>query len=358
MEKYFILNQDVFRKEIITGSKNEDKAVKYLKDKLSEYVDWIEVIPTPVDTWYEEKCVLLCGNTTINCKSLPYTLSIELESEPVYGYYSGNRIALNKHVDSKIVFIPFPQDPNNTKYVVLKLWREGAEAVVFYDQLPGRYRRIVITGDEDYSFTKGSPPPIPAVSIRKEDYLKIVKEEPSKCSLKIIANVIHNNKGKTLIAGINGKGEKEIHLTAHHDHWFQGFCDNNVGVELLLQMTRLLNKDSYPNILLISYTAEESGAPNYTSWYWSWGSRYYLSMLNDMNRVDNIIANINVDIIYTSPLSINANPALMKCIEKVMKQYKVRYRGFDHPYFNSFSYTLQGIPALTIHSFNEMQHIY
>ncbi|MCD6195564.1 MAG: M28 family peptidase [Staphylothermus sp.] len=358
MEKYFILNRDVFRKEIVTGSKTEEKAVKYLRDKLSEYVDWIEIIPTPVDTWYEEKCVLICGDTTIYCKALPYTLSTDIELEPIHGYYLGEHIALSKPADSKIVFIPYPPDPDDAKYVVLKLWRKGAEAIVFYDQLPGRYRRIVITGDEDYSFTKGSPPPIPAVSVKKEDYLKIVKENPNKCSLEIITGVIHNNRGKTLVAGINGRGEKEIHITAHHDHWFQGFCDDNIGVELLIQLASLLKKNSYPNILLISYTAEESGAPNYTSWYWSWGSRYYLNILADMNKIDNIITDINLDTIYTSPLSINANPSLMKCLEQLMKKHKIHYRGFDHPYFDSFSYSLRGVPALTIHSFNEMLHIY
>ncbi len=357
--KYFVLYDDDFRQETITGSIVEDKVVDKLVSILKEYVDEIDIVKTPVDSWIEEECFIEVGDQTVKCYSMPYTLPADVEAYPVSADYFGGYIASSKPVKDSIVLIPFPEDPDDIKYVVLKLYEYGARAVVFYDQLPGRYRRMVLIGDEDYSHTHGAPTPIPAVSIRKEDYLKISKINPTRIRIHVKNRVIHNATGKTIIARIHGRGEEEIHVSAHHDHWFTGFSDNLVGVEILVQLAMRYHKEwNGVNLALISYTAEESGAPNYTSWYWTWGSRYYLEILDKTNNLDKIIADINIDTIYTTPLSINGNPALLKCIEEITVKYPVKYRGYDHTDFDSFSYTMKGIPALTINNLLEMKHIY
>lgn len=357
--EYYILGKQKFHREAIAGSKAEHLIAEEIRDYFKEYSDWVEVLKTPLDTWEEIDCSISFHDYSLNCRSMPFTLSGEAEGEPVFASYLGDRIVSDKQIAGNIVFVPFPEDPDDSKYVVLKLYEHGAKAVVFYDMLPGRYRRMVIIGDEDFSFSHGAPSPIPAASIRKEDYLKIYKERPRRIVFRSMTRIKHNVYGLTVIAGINGRGEDEIHITAHHDHWFSGFSDNMIGVELLIRLMEKLRRSwNGSNLVFISYTAEESGSPYFTSWYWIWGSRYYLDLLETRNDISRIIADINVDAVYTYPLHINANPSLMDCINKLVKSGKAVYDGYDHTDFDSYSYTIHGVPAITLHTFKEMKHIY
>lgn len=355
---YVFLRRKEYMFEAITGSENESILVDSLIDTLKEHVDSVKVIDTPVDSWREDECIIETRGSIIPCRAMPYISSAEIEAPIIDAFYVGSSIAVNQPINGRIVLVPFPPDPDDIKYVVLRLYEHGAVAAIFYDELPGRYRRMVLLGDEDYSHTHGSPSPIPAVSIRKEDYLKIKRLDITRLGLKVKSRVIHGSTGKTVIGYKNGSGDKEIHVTAHHDHWFTGFSDNMVGVELIIQASKKLVNWNGPNLVFISYTAEESGAPYYTSWYWAWGSRYYLNMLESLNRLENILADINIDAIYTKPFSINGNPALMDCVEKIKEEHGARYKGYDHTDFDSYSYTAKGIPALTIHNLDEMKYIY
>ncbi len=357
---YRVLYDEVFRKETITGGSNEDRVVRRLISIFREFVDDVDVVETPVDTWIEDECWIIYGDKETRCHAMPYILSGEIEAEIAYAEYYGNRIASSKPVRDTIVFIPFPEDPDDIKFVVLKLYEHGVKAVIFYDQLPGRYRRMVLIGDEDYSCSHGSPSPIPAVSVRKEDYLRIVKDNPHRARLIVKTRIIHGATGKTVIGWINGRDNREIHITAHHDHWFTGFSDNLIGVEALIQLGKRIKekREFKETILLISYTAEESGAPNYTSWYWTWGSRYYLELRDKSNTLENILFDINIDAIYSTPFYINTNPSMIHCIEELKDKLPIRYRGYDHTDFDSFMYTRRGIPALTINNLLEIKHIY
>ncbi|ABN70259.1 aminopeptidase Iap family-like protein [Staphylothermus marinus F1] len=357
--EYYVLRKDKFHREAIAGSEAEHQIASAIKEYFKEYSDWVKILKVPLDTWEEINCTISFHDNVLDCKSMPFTLSGEVEGEPVFADYLGNKIVSNKQVSDSIVFIPFPDDPDDSKYVVLKLYEHGAKAVVFYDILPGRYRRMVIIGDEDYSFSHGAPSPIPVASIKKEDYLRIYKEMPRRIVFRSKTKITHNVHGYTVVAGINGRGDREIHVTAHHDHWFNGFSDNMVGVELLIQLMKKYRKswNGY-NLVFISYTAEESGSPYFTSWYWIWGSRYYLELLEARNDTSKIIADVNVDAIYTYPLHFNANPSLTDCINKLVEGGRGIYDGYDYTDFDSYSYTLHGIPAMTLHTFKEMKHIY
>lgn len=353
-----MLRNDKYSYEVITGTRNEHRFVNIIARFLEEYVDEVKFLETPVSSWEEQECIVETEKHRIECRALPYTLPANIRGKYVSGEYLHGRIALREKPGNKLVIIPFPDEPDDAKYVVLSLYTLGAAGVIFYDVLPGRYRRIVIVGDEDYSFSHGSPPPIPVVSIRKEDAMKIVKDTGA-INLLVKTSIRHNSIGRTVVARIHGAGDEEVHVTAHHDHWFTGFSDNMIGVELLLHLAGLYGKTwNGPNLVLISYTAEESGAPYYTSWYWSWGSRYLLELMDKTNELDKIIADINLDAIYTRPLLVNGNPALLGCIDEIAKDYPLVYRGHDYTDFDSFSYTMKGIPALTLHSLPYMKHIY
>jgi len=347
------------RVEITPGSPQEYRAIDVLKGLFKDLSDWIRVVMVPTDTWIEEKCLVEVAGREIACKAMPYVTSTELEGNIVKARIRNGEVFLEKSAEYPIVFVEFPEEIDTAKYIVLDLYEMGASAVVFYDRYPGRYRRTVITGSRSYSFNHGSPPPVPVVSITREDYASIVKSGARRARIYVSSRVIHGAEGKILIAGFNGRSDKEIHVTAHHDHWFTGFSDDLVGVEVLYQVgRRLREKHTRSTVLLISYTSEELGAPNYTSWYWAWGSRFYLSILYEKNMLDYVIADINIDSVCSSPLEVHGNPALKPCVDRIASKYRLVYKGYDHMDFDSFSYTLRGVPALTINTLDAIGPVY
>jgi len=363
LDKYYILDNPVFRKETLPGTEIEYRVVRELKNLFSEYSDWIKIVDIPTDTWIEEECYIEINNTHIKCHALPYVNKTMVEGQLIV---LNNPWKIKKTIcdnNDCIALIEFPIEIDLAKYIVLELFSRGFNATIFYDRYPNRYRRVVLTGSRDYSFNNGSPPPIPAVSIRKEDSV-IIKKELGNGNGRVLINInartIHDVIGKNVLIGINGSGEKEYHITAHHDHWFTGFSDNLVGLATLYKVVNRLHGEPrvLPNIVLISFTSEEIGAPYYTSWYWIWGSRYYLDVLEEKSDLERIYLNINVDTLYKEPLEINGNPSIMKCISILQQKYGIRYNGYDSMDFDSFSYTLHGIPALTINTFDSMKHIY
>ncbi len=357
MVKYYIAGEKPFIYETVPGLDNEDKIVFVLKEMFSEYSDWIKIENIPTDTWYEEECLVETNNLSIKCYTMPYVNTVEVTGSLEEAIIVGNKI-VSRDIENKIVAIEFPKELDASKYIVLELYRKGASAVMFYDTELDKVRRTVMNGDITYSFHHGSPPPIPVVSIKYKDYV-LLKKKPNKIRISIRAKTLHSVNGKIFIAGINGRGEKEIHLTAHHDHWFQGFSDNLIGLEILYRiMQKIYNKWSEENLVFISYTSEEIGGPNYTSWYWIWGSRYFLKNIEERGIIDNILFNINFDALYREPIYIHGNPVLMKCIEKMSRKHQIYYKGYDYMDFDSFSYTLHGVPALTINTLDNMEEIY
>ena len=171
--EYVILYNELFRREIIPGSENEYRVVDKLKNLFREVVDWVKVVNIPTDSWFEEECIVETSDYAFSCRVLPYVGKDVVEGNFVEAKLVEDKIVLLDNVEYPIVFIEFPEELDITKYILLDLYRLGAIAVVFYDKYSGRYRRSVVNGDENYSFKHGSPPPIPAVSIDREDYLKL-----------------------------------------------------------------------------------------------------------------------------------------------------------------------------------------
>ncbi|MET1159756.1 MAG: M28 family peptidase, partial [Thermoprotei archaeon] len=356
--KYPILSSSVASREIVPGTPQEREFVSFLRELFSGYADEVRVLETPADTWIEDECYIVLGDTTIECRSMPYTSTFEVEGRFVNARVVGSKIYPLELEGDSIAFIEFPEEPDLAKYIVLELYERGAKAVVFYDRQYGSYRRIVITGTGFFSFTYGSPPPIPVVSILREDYENMLKKGISRINLYVRARTIHNVHGKTVIATINGSSDKEIHITAHHDHWFTGFTDDLVGVETLYQiLSRIAKKSNKYTIKVISFTAEEIGAPYYASWYWAWGSRYYLNLLQSRNELDEILADINIDAVAKTPFKVYANPVLTKCIQLLSSKHPIEYSGYDHMDFDSFSYTLKGVPAVTLSNLEEIDSL-
>ncbi len=355
-----ILNNKLFTKEIITGTSDEHNVAMELKNLFQEHgADQVFLEHINVMSWYEKECFLEIGDQVIRCFSLPYTLTDDIEAPIVFANYYGERISLESDPHGKVVVIPFPPDPDDAKFVMLRLYDAGALAVIFYDVLPGRYRRIVVTGVEGFPFNYGAPPPIPVISITKEDYLKLFMRRTSHIRIFVKTRVDHGRYGYNVIAIYNGSKDYEIIYSVHHDHWFTGFSDDLIGLEIILKFSKKLgrlNNRKYTTILA-SFTAEESGAPGYSGWYWIWGSRKYLENRSIKSDLDNILMNICLDTLFTSKVHVAFNIFLQDIVKELVNRGAVDSSLLENeqPYFDSFSFTLHGIPSITLHTFHELR---
>lgn len=358
-----IIGREVFEREIVAGSAAELDVVHALKELFEELGgDDVYLEPLPVMTWIEDECFIEAPELRIKCLALPYSLSIDVEARSLYVHYYGNSIALREDPVNKIAIAPYPDELDDAKYVLLKLAKAGATAVVFYDNYPGRVRRIVVCGSKGYSYIHGSPPPIPAVAISKESLLKLAKSiNGGALRLYIKTRVVHSSTGYNVVSVYNGSLESEVILSAHHDHWLKGYSDDLIGLESLAKVAlKLKNIDRKHTYILISFTAEESGAPGYASWYWSWGSRKYLEGRLVKRDLDKIALAVNIDAVFTTPLRASINPFIWNVIKKLVDLSYISIDGatVDQPMFDSYSFTTVGVPALTLHTFNELKPNY
>ncbi len=359
----FIIGREVFEREVIAGSDAELSAVHALKDVFEDLGgDDVYLEPLPVMTWIEDECFIEAPRLRVKCLALPYSLSMDAEARSIHAHYYGSSIALSDDPANKIVIAPYPDEPDEAKYVLLKLAKAGATAAVFYDNYPGRVRRIVVCGSKGYSYMHGSPPPIPAVAISKESLLKLTKSISGEAlRLYIKTKVVHSSTGYNVVSVYNGSRESEVILSAHHDHWLKGYSDDLIGLESLARTAlKLKNIDRRHTYILISFTAEESGAPGYASWYWSWGSRKYLEGRLVKRDLDRVVLAVNIDAVFTTSLRASTNPFLWSVVKELVDLGYVSINGVtvDQPIFDSYSFTTVGVPALTLHTFNELKPNY
>ncbi len=362
MKASSILFEETFSGEIITGSPEEKIVVEKIRGVMED-AGADEVIVTPVNVlyWRDVDCFIEVGGYKIKCYANPYTLSDDVLSRIVFGNYYGDNIIFQENPRDKIVVIPYTDDPDDIYFAIHKLLSLHVKGVILYDELPGRYRRIVVTGVNGFPFSYGSPLPIPVVSIRKEDYLKIIKSMKKEARI-YVKSLVRDSIGYNVSALLYGRVDDEVHITAHHDHWFSGFSDNRLGVETLINILKYLvdRKNLRYTYKIISFTAEESGAPGYSGWYWIWGSRKYLEEARIRGRLDNVLLNVNIDSIVTKPLRISYTPLIHRLVNDFLDKENIEYRslGLNEPIFDSFSYILNGVPAVTFHTHEELRPNY
>ncbi len=352
MDTIIIDDEKIFR-ETVPGTEAEEYITNKIRRALEKYTHEVITVKTPVLSWIEKECYLEINGEAIKCHAMPYVGKTSIKAHITFARFLRKAIVVEKEIMGKIVFVPTPKDLDSMKYLVLELALLGAFAVGFYDILGGRYRRKVITGGYYYNPNYGSPPPIPVISVRREDIEK-VKNYGGKAELNIDTTTRYTI-GKTIIGVKQGANGKTIHITAHHDHWFTGYRDDLAGVEAVLRLARKLRQEkTIHNIQYILFTAEESGAPNYADWYWGWGSKYLLNIMKNTGELENIVANINIDCIDKGIPCFSGNPVLQTYAELA----GVKTCGYDDPDFDSFQYTLNGIPAATLEELDTMLEIY
>lgn len=350
--------------EIVSGSKQEEKIVKYIYEKLKSYADEVKIHGFNVTMWIDNGSQLYVRSKDreelIKAAALPYTPRSNVEGSIVYAREFGIRES-KVNVEGKIVLTEWAKDPDEAEHQYLEAIEHGALGLILIDNYPSRLRRIVIKGTYGYSHNPSIPPPIPALSIRYEDGLKLRKMiSTGNVSVEIETNVkiSFEAKGKTVEAIFSGSYEKEkILITAHHDHWFSGVSDNLLGIAFLLWEAEKLRKQKIiREVRIISFGAEECGAPYFTEWYWSYGSRWYVRNVALKYGLDTIYAIYNWDVVGKGKIVISASG--FEYLKFLSKKINHAFLELDNPYFDSYSFSSLGLPSATINTIGSVMDIY
>jgi len=338
--------------EVVAGSEKDKRVCEALRGALEEEGVDAQLIPLPCMSWRAKVAFVEVEGLKIRAEPLPYTPSGDIEARAVFintGLHESEW--KNVEAEDKVVLLEwFKDNLDDVNWQYINAVLRGARAVVLFDPYPGRFRRIVITAERDYRYWPGAPPPIPALSIRREDGLKLIKKAREGRSFRVYSKTEVRHGATTYI--IESKGEGVL-VTAHYDRWFEGFTDDRAGLALLLLLCERL-KDEVGYVI---FGAEESGAPGYSPWYWTWGSRSYVSMLRSEDRLKEVMAVINLDVLGSYPLHISiSSPDFLEAAKRVLGNV-VKY-SLDLPIFDSFSFSREGVPAATLHSMESLLKVY
>ena len=309
--------------EIIAGSKSEEKIKNKIKEILEESVDEIRIIPIRVLYWNQKDLLIECNGNKIEGVALPYSLPFDIEAKITDKIDNCN----NKFIKIKLQKL----------YEIDKYYIQAVEhdclGVIF--SLDNEIRKYIIKYGELLSYKPSYPPPIPAFYVKLDDFSKIHE----KCRI-LLQSEINPYAVGYIIEGIkNSKNEnKKIHVTAHHDHWFKGERQSLLPVSLLPEL-----RSNIYEIHLISFTAENSGAPSFSTFSWSYGSRTFLQ--KNINN-DQIFININIDKISEENIIIKTVPGLSQIVKTIYRNISIEPEIFTANY----SYIKNGIPSINIGS--------
>ncbi|MEM1545198.1 MAG: M28 family peptidase [Candidatus Methanomethylicia archaeon] len=346
--------------EVVSGSSTECRLVDIIRKMFSNMGLEVKVMEVPVDLWCDLGAIMNIGDAELKAITIPPTLSASVDGRIVY---VEKPLSLKwPNVSDSIVLCELPSDPDELKTVYLRAYELGAQAIIVYDNTPGRFRRVVISSVWDFRKMPCPPPPIPCIHIKWEDGLKVldlVRNGVSRASLTSKSYIMEST-GYNVEAIIPGSREDYIVICGHHDHWLTGVSDNLTSLYLLHEVGgRLGSMRATYTIRLVSFTAEEFGAPGFQAWYWAYGSRFYVENLRRTNRLNDVIAVVNVDAFTSYPLILAGTPEIRGLTSSIADSLKVKYElELDYSYCDSYSFSSFGIPAITIHSLPEILSYY
>ncbi|ABL78332.1 M28 family peptidase [Thermofilum pendens] len=338
------------RGDVVAGSREEHESL----EAVAGYLDGLsaQVHYFPCSTWVEKGVELSGGGLRVKAVAMPGSPSGELYLEPVY---LGERVLPEEwegvDLEGKIAVVKMYGKVDEAAWQYVQAVARGAEAVVFVDPFPDRRRRIVVTATPDYRFGPGTPPPVPAVAVSLEDGLRLarVSGRGEKLYLRVETAFDHSARTGVVVAG-NAGGPL---FTAHVDKWLSGFTDNVLGVALVVALSRAFGESAGYAV----FGAEEYGAPGHSPWYWIWGSRSYADFLERRGELDSLGVVVNLDVLGGAGITVSASgPDFQGGLGKALGE-GYRYTS-DQVIFDSFSFTMKGVAAATLHTFQDVLPVY
>ncbi|MCC6015855.1 MAG: M28 family peptidase [Desulfurococcaceae archaeon] len=342
--------------DVIAGTSREKQVIEIIKMFVENYVDNIVIEPVEVLSWTEDLCVIEIDGVLYRCSlHPPYSGSTDTEvmTEDIVFVKRFSDIAkLSKTIEDKVVVIEDIEDPNYVAVYSYVLRSFNPVAIVFIDRMD-TLRRIVSLDDVISRYSTLPPPKIPAIHIAYSTGLKL-RSMKSK-SIRITArSSLDQSYGFNILAEVNGKDVGTIYLTAHHDKWFNSLVDDSLGIAVLVNLvsSKILEKLAGVSITLAFFTAEE-GFPNpLSSFYWLVGSRYHV--VKNIEKIFNEVGLvINLDVIYGNKVRFSTSNLLAR---GMLMRIGVDDKDIEHDsmLFDSFSFTLIGLPSITIHNYYDI----
>ena len=327
--------------ETVAGSEKEKIAVEELRARLEPLCDEVRVEYVPVTVWSERHCVVEAGGKIVECSAHPPTPSIDIEAKIVK---VGIDDVFRKRVDAedKLVVVEGVEDPDDVAEATSILSDLGALGVVFVDPLEA-LRRVVVYSEAVPCYRSPKRRAVPAVHVPRS--VSPLLETGNKARILVEADK-RKGFGMNVVGDIHGSRERLVYLSAHHDHWFWGCIDNLVGVAMVLDVARELQRLRLRKSLRIAFFSAEEGLPeSETPFYWAVGSRMHV--VNNWRDVgERIEIMINIDVPYGS-LKLAATGLEAVGLAK--------YLGIDvDPYgfiYDTFPFSALGVPTLTIENF-------
>ncbi len=317
-EIYSLLNYG----EAVTGSDEERKLAARIKSIMEETTDEVRTEEIRVMSWKVEESEVSIDGITIEPSAftvLPYSPSSHeegnIKSDFMISY-------LNTFAELPFVY----EECIN---------RDSCKGL--FVSLDDRLRKFVIKTPPFLQRKPGSPPPKPVFYVERKELNKL--KQCSRVSIDVKSTFSPYATGQIVEGIINGRDDNNIvYVTAHHDHWFTGFRDNMSSIIALFGIKRGVHERR-----IVSFTAEESGSPYFSSWSWSYGSTFFTTKRREM---ENTVLNVNLDNIHVDSLEFIYTPGL----SNLVKDFNA-VKGFD-PYNDGYSFVRRGIPSIMIESRN------
>ncbi|MBP2022720.1 aminopeptidase YwaD [Clostridium punense] len=327
----------------VTGFDGEKNTAQYIKKQFQELGFEVTEQSFPITSYLCNSTELTIGedgNEKIDSKSLQFTKGTPKEgvtAELVNVGMGSHTDFENKDVKGKVVLMKRGEDYFKTK--VERAFKKGAVGAIFYDP-----------ANEDFiTATLGQLSNMPAVSIRKPEAEKLVKQLGEGKSLKATLKVDSEFKeasSTNIIATMKSKKEnsgKHIVVGAHYDGVDTPAANDNAsGIATVLEAAKVLSKEDLDcDVKFIAFGAEEIGLV---------GSKHYVESLS-LEEKDNIAAMLNLDMVgvgdtlmvHTMDEGVKSLPAdlAVSCINKFsLKTERTEQPNSDHSSFQSV-----GIPA-------------
>jgi Iap family predicted aminopeptidase len=295
--------------EIITGDDKEKKLINKIKKYLELYKIETRILPISVLHWNVIESHVECNGKKIMAILLPYSISHDIETE--------------KYCISKVKNI-------NEIYINYNLYINKCDIIIL--TLDEILRKTVIIFGSPLQHFPNPPPPIPVYYVPMNEIISI----NGKCRFYSKVKINPNAIGYIIEGIIPSKSDNAVVVSVHHDHWFNGEHDNLLGVSLL----PFIRSDKY-QLHLISFTATESGARGFSTFYWAYGSKVYLQkIIKDSNTIS---FNVNIDAIFGEP-KIYVPPSLIIPINEFRIKNKIEV------FSDSYNFIKYGIPSINITS--------
>lgn len=339
--------------EIISGTNREKQVIETIRGYLENHVDELQIEHVPVTSWHEEICVVEKGSHSYPCTVHPPYQGI-IDEEINYSNtisIDSNELISKEVMDNifdKIVVIDMPSDPDDIATIAYILAQHRPRLIIIRDRGES-LRRIVILNNVIALYRRTTQLRIPVIHVRRS-IGAINKLVGSRIYAK---TKTFKSYGYNVVAKLHKRrDDRYIYITAHHDHWLGGGSDNIIGVSIVTALSKMFRDINIDNsIVLASFTAEEGFPDNITPFYWLVGSRHHINNHAD-KIIDNTLLAINIDVIYKEPLTASTSNFIIRNIVGLHSKDIVLEH--DSIIFDSFPFTLAGIPSITFNTFKRV----